>query len=1123
MENRERNRDVRTLLFGKFAPASRNCKRMDHDDLYQQIRAAANVGCGAPNTDSVHTFLTFGGYDAICVYPPKLNNSDGNWLYDIYKDKERIIQMPSNHVIYHQMHMVSEHPDTQRFWEAQSDDRYPFFLATLIYGVNITDLEKEKEKIALQISDPARATSLGNSQYEQMIRIHMEKLRPGWNDEIIYAIYNGITVADVVVLWRAKNLENVLHALTHIEYSGIARKTLTTLGFPTDETGYVKQSVIDELIHNMDQFITVSIKGSVRDYEKCIDIKNTLTHILPGSTTANLKKHTEELAVMLDALCDESADPLRCLNRELTEKIAGEPGRFPVSLMKKVQLLYDEAERLGDQLPKVIKSYISVMKKDAHAQSRNTTDRVKDEVQRLISIAYADSNAADKLYDALHPSDTKFYMTNIVKYIRKLNDPYKFNASLDDLVPKIYAQQCCGIYKHQWMQSLGKSDFSITARINYANLANLLELYRTHHRELCDACWEFLTDVKTDPLDTTSREYNWIRPSQYATDVIYQLYDDYQKLISRADSGKELDLREFSWFNALQELLGTHRYIDLHPVLHGPSYLVYTSLKIAYAYFSGQVRDYVSVEQRRMLLKRSEENIINFIRNLDQLTEQISRNDDAMLNNRSNTHTIHLSLPESALEFYHAFLRKIVNRLTWFDQEAKKLPEGFEYDFLLSPKICSSFRFRPMFRTEYPDRTFQDGKVWPPKQAYILELPLESIFNPIDIFIPFVHESFHCFGDTLRQRPLRKQFMSLFVASNFLHAAKMNRPAYSSFCGLIARAIHPSDKANIDAYLTTSWQQLVRNTDILLETNTLDDLIERISDRYIEELTTQESSQKDLSPEYIEACRQKFKLQFKTKYKEDALLRWLTGKNELKKHDRYSSSIAGRMTVADAILKNCQFYFKECYADAMTISLLRLSPNEYLDCHRKEISRDLYKYNPMELRTEAENRLNNQRIQMAQRFAIVLVACCKARSAYPESSPGSFTTANCLEAIKGFSAPDYASDKEISVYQEFSEALKQNFISLSDDNMPMPTIPCLHPPATLQYVVDYLIESIRMLDNQQHKLAASGNAHAYNDLAEEFDTVIRRGNMFGEDFYRLIYTHHDEIRRSIAVHSGNNK
>lgn len=1113
MENREQNRDIRTLLFGKFAPSSQNQNRMEHDKIYQQIRMNANVDLDSPHADSIHTFLTFGGYDAICVYPTQLTNKDGNWLYDIYKDKERIIRMPTNHIIYNQMHVVSEHPDTQRFWASQNDDKYPFFLATLIYGVNITELQSERDKIDQQRKDAGTTFFWGSSQYEQMIRIHLEKIRPSWDDEIIYAIYNGITVADVVVLWRAKNMEKVLRALTHIEYSGIARKTLTTLGFPTDETGYVKQCVVDELIHNMDQFITVSIHGSVRDYKKCINIKNTLTGMLPGSTTTNLKEHTKKLDVLLDKFSDDSAEPLRCLNRKLSKEIAGEPKRFTEDLMEKIQLLYDEADRLRSHLPKEMWECITAMKQDAYVQSRNTTDRVKDEIRKLIDRAYDDPAAIVKLHNAIHSRETSFCIENIDRYIRALKDPDKFKASLDDLIAKIYEDLCCGMREHQWMQSLGKSDFSITAKINYANLANLLELYRINHQELGNACWEFLTDVKTAPPDTTSVENDWINPSQYATDVIYQLYDDFQELIAQESSGKEqLDLLQFSWFNALQELLGTHRYIDHHPVLHGPSYLVYTSLKIAYAYFSGQVPDYESVEKRKILLKRSEENIINFIRNLDQLTEQISRNDDAMLNNRSNTHTIHLSLPESALEFYHAFLRKIANRLIRFDDDANMLPEGFEYDFLLSPKICSSFRFRPMFRTEHTDHSFQYGKVWPQKQAYILELPLESIFNPIDIFIPFVHECFHCFGDILRQRPVRKEYMSLFVASNFLYAARMSRPAYRSFCGLIARTLLPSCQTEVDPYLTTSLQQLVHSCDILLAQNTLDDLLERFVECFLNEFKANKTSKTTFIEDEEDNLKKKIREKIRENTKEDTLLLWLAGKSELEKHDQLSSSATGRLTVADAILKNCQFYFKECYADAMTITLLRLSPKEYLDCYRKELCRDLYKYNPLESIDEAKQHLSNRRTHLAQRFAIVLVACCKMCSERPEASQDSFTEENCYRAIQLFTAPDYASYDEICVYKEFSDVLMQNFRSLIEPTMPMPRIPSLHPPATLTYVVEYLLESIRMLYDTQKRLADSGDAYMQTDLAEEFDTVVRKANMFGEDFYRLIYTHHDEIR-----------
>ena len=34
-----------------------------------------------------------------------------------------------------------------------------------------------------------------------------------------------------------------------------------------------------------------------------------------------------------------------------------------------------------------------------------------------------------------------------------------------------------------------------------------------------------------------------------------------------------------------------------------------------------------------------------------------------------------------------------------------------------------------------------------------------------------------------------------------------------------------------------------------------------------------------------------------------------------------------------------------------------------------------------------------------------------------------------------------------------------------------------------------------------------------DQLAYDFDTIIRKGNMFGEQFYNMIYEHHDNIRK----------
>lgn len=1092
MKQNNAKRDVRTLLFGKIAPAihkETGDQYKDHDTLYQQIYQVGQIGA-ASAPDAACTFLTFGGYDALCVYPPKIDETKPHeWLYDIYEDKQRIIQMPSNDIIYHQMHVVSEHPDTPSFWSAQDDMEYPFFLATLIYGVDTSRLAEALEKYRGRHRGRTwNLDDFGSSRYEQLIRLHMDEHCNEYSDKVKYVIYNGITVADVVVLWRAKTLDAALQALARIEYSGVARKTLTTLGFPMDANGRIKRCVMDNLVSNMEQSITVSIQGSVRDFGKYNAMRGLLVSELPESTSANIKTLCRKFTGALEGVTGGVTDGFQRLAAELAEEAANAPENFTEALREKIADLSAEVARQPASFCDEIRQIVDELEKEALEQSCNNVDKIKQTIREWKSKALEDNESLTKMRKVLFNGKRLFDLEEAHR-IAKISGNLEGNLEL--FLPHIYRELCCGIPDRGWMQSLGKSDFSASARVSYANLANLLELYRKHHRELSTFCWELLTDVKSEDLKLSG---NWIHESKRPADVLCKLYTDFQEICpkdgERQPAEGKLDLRQFPWFSALQELLGTHHYIDHHPVLHGPAYLVYTSLKIAYSYFAGQIPDYQTVEKRRQLLKRSEENIINFIRNLDQLTEQISRNDDAMLNNRSNTHTIHFSLPESALEFYHAFLRRIVNYLIQFDRDSGLIPEGFEYDFLLSPKICSSYRFRPMLRTEHKDHDYQAGMVWPQKQAYILELPMESIFNPIDIFVHFIHESFHCFGDTLRQRPIRKQFMALFIASNLLNVVGMNQPEYQNLCAAIARTICQTDWKKRDSYLTTSWEQLVRNTEQLVKEDSLEVLFEK----------------------------------FKGAVKEETLLRWLSSKEKLQRIEKKRSSFAERMTVTDAILKNCYAYFKECYADAMTIALLRLSPEEYLESSRDELRRFHYKYYPLSIPEEVAQRISVQRSHLAQRFAIVLATCCKVEQENRGDSRPWFTKEDCVSAIRQYAQPpknrhQIAMFDPTDGYSAFSETLLENFNSLVDPSIPMPDASSLHPPATLQHVIDYLIDSIQLMYSKDTKLPMQAGCYDRKSLVTDFNEIIRNGNMFGQSFYDMIYSHHKEIRDSAGVES----
>lgn len=994
-------RDVRTMLFCKLAPTLHgpsSASTRIHDGLYQQIIEAGREG-HSPSVPGgqPQAFLTLGGYDAICVYPTNLGSDPSNWLHAVYEDKQQIIRKPSDDIIYHQMHLVSQQTDVLDIWNV-SDKDYPFFLTTLVYGVNSSRLEneiKESSQKPYAIEEAEQATLC--SKYEHLIRLYIRKRMHVTPFSIKYAVYNGITVSDVVIVWRAKDLQEAMELISSLEYSGIARKTLTTLGFPVecdkaktviecDETesvyGQVKDSVINALISNLHKSLTITVHGSIRNINEFLKIKKLMTgdpkHGLPDAppsvTVSKIRKQVEDLVH---------------------------------------QAVHDKA--------------------------------ALEKLQQLRTICSAALQTVSDSFSEIPDSDE---LSNMIKYLS------------------------CAIPKQNWSQSLGKNDFTVSAHISYAHLANLLEIYRNYHNHFNIACWEILTDIRRNHPDS---EVDWFEASKGPTPILKNLYKDFQELCTGSRRG--LDLTQFPWLDAFQELLGTHNYLDRHPVLHGPSYLVYDTLKILYSYLAGKVTDYTHPDKLSHLLKRSEANIIYFIQSLDQLTEQISRNDDAMLNNRSNTHTIHFSLPESALEFYHAFLRRIVDCLIEYDRQAGLKPDNFEYDFLLSPRSSSRFRLRPMLRTDHQDHDPNSRNIWPQKQAYVLELPLENIFEPMDIFIPFVHECFHSFGDVLRNRIIRRQYMALFIATTLATAVKCGDWKHRELCAVLAREIHGITDDNTNQYLSTTWNELRKNTYQILEYSGLDTLFEKTG-----------------GTEYY-------------LYSESILHSWHEIKQGLRTEKAEIHGIPSRpisaenIVLVNSVLNACKVYFRECYADAMMIALLALTPNEYLERTQNEIRR--YQL----LRTRDENNANlviDQGIaSLAQRFAVVLAACCESNI---------FNIAECEKAICTYGS---ASDRN-QEHAKFSDTVMQCFRPLVYLNISGPSGASYHPPAALRHVVDYLTESISAMNSKQPTLNIPGNSpktYTLKDLKEDFDTIIRKGNMFGQRFYTLIYEHHQEIRK----------
>lgn len=882
-------RDVRTLQFCRISPKSHNDKiTKGRKDFYCDLNR---------NDDKMRCYFTLGNFDAICIYKtPDINASDPEWLSKVYTDKQRVITHTNANKQCHPMHLFSKR-NNDDFWDEKTCQDFPFFLATFVYGVR-------RERQASEELLPNEC-----SYYESKISKYL-CAEAGNSKKLKFAVYNGISISDVVVLWYTKDIQEALKTISKIEFEGIARKTLTTIGFEMDNK-----------------------TGAIKD--------NVLTH--------------------LDGLSDNRCDSL------------------------------DDVGKMHITIRGSIKNYIKF--------------------QQMLE---------------------------------------RFNK----------------ILKLTYFLVCGENDFSLSTRIGWKALAELLEIYTKEADMIDDACWEIHTDLQIEHPITTADPSTNRQMKRYTepTNILQSVYDKFLNIYESREQYKHAKIKEYPWAYAMFELLGTHSNIDKHPVLHGPSYMIYDSLRVANAYFGGDVKDFSCLnedgqtrnEKYDLLLKCSKEKIFQFVRSCDQLTEQISRNDDVLQNGRSNAHPIHMSLPESALDFYHAFSRKVIDLLIAFDEDSNRKPDDFEYGFVLSPKLSERMRVSRVFDTEKLRTSNNDsGLIWPQKQVYVIEFPIEAAFRPIDFFVPLAHEFFHCFGDELRARTYRKRCMAAFIAANIVIAAGFDHARYQRLFVAIVKRIYGNDNSNNkEQYLNDALKTLEENARNCLGHEGLKDLFAEVQDAY-----------------YL--------------YSDDTITQWSNARIYFEK-EAMTQVISTR-----SIVRACSYYFRECYADTMMIALLQLTPDEYLRQFKEEVQ----KINPFGSKTEglaksSDFELNDSiEIALAQRIAIVLSTCC---------DKGLFDT----DEVK-----DILEQKKPYFAGTFSATLHYVFSVLDNENFSWRVCKSYIPVFAMQYVKDYLKSSVDKLNDKYNR-----KANTLTQIRKDFDQIIRKGDMFGQRFYQIIYDYHQEVR-----------
>ena len=197
------------------------------------------------------------------------------------------------------------------------------------------------------------------------------------------------------------------------------------------------------------------------------------------------------------------------------------------------------------------------------------------------------------------------------------------------------------------------------------------------------------------------------------------------------------------------------------------------------------------------------------------------------------------------------------------------------------------------------------------------------------------------------------------------------------------------------------------------------------------------------------------------------------------------------------VINACKYYFKECYADAMTIALLGLTPFEYLSLLNDELK---FLDHPEFHGDEVE-----ESVQLAQRVAIVFTACSESNVFTTGAHANSHDIINSINLLK--SRHPLKSDAFFEFLTKYYNALALEEVSISFGA----SLKSAFPPAALRYVVDYLKATICSL----YKNSLTKAPYSINDLRNDFNDIIRNGNMFGRRFYQLIYDQHEEIRAYI--------
>lgn len=528
-----------------------------------------------------------------------------------------------------------------------------------------------------------------------------------------------------------------------------------------------------------------------------------------------------------------------------------------------------------------------------------------------------------------------------------------------------------------------------------------------------------------------------------------------------------------AWLLAYKELLSIYQNIGQSPVLDGSAYIVFSFIDTMNGYLEAFKGNEGSI------LQVNAEGVYEALRNWISLTEQMTRADDLLFTGFGYTPAITNTLPQSLLEFYHAELRWFINQILGKDiqyfqrkhedrykeihGDSSKAAAGYIesvnekpiYDFLLVPALNQRFRISPVFLEENNGECSKKCsqcrkdlclryKHLPPSQIYLVNFSSESLYRPKEFFPMLVHEAFHIFGDKFRQREERKELIVEAISIYFVQSLKL--PAI--------KELEP-----LESWLSEICKLYLTEEAPLTHEMHLKDSVGDIPRRMI--------SLSSDSRHWITALKKDPNLtETKESFPEFFLRGGLIEANWEKLAQQNWEEIVDIF----------EYFFKECFADVLTVSTLQIKPEEYLMLFRYEFSvRELPK---------------SLALVIYQRIALVFAAC------YDDFSKAN----NAISRL--YSDPIKRDHKDVQYIRERYNSLRTDCYSdVLSESYESHTF----SPDVLRKILEYLKEA-KLQYNKEDKTWK-------DDISVHFDAFFRNGRFFTSQYYKIIHDRHKEIRK----------